>query len=117
MTQLSPKGLRAVYEIAHRTGFSQDAVISMLISVMAGRGGMAQFSRSEFGGSQQWMAGGAIMISDILQCAQGAGARVVQRIVGADQERAGLHRRKLFSITKSGRVWGSSAWIIKRRGD
>ena len=48
MTQLSPKGLRAVQEIAHRTGFSQDAVISMLFSMMAGRGGMAQFSHPEF---------------------------------------------------------------------
>jgi hypothetical protein len=38
MTQLSPKGLRAVEEIAHRTGFTQDAVTSMLFSLMAGRG-------------------------------------------------------------------------------
>src|SRR5258707_10565567 len=65
MTQLSPKGLRAVEEIAHRTGFSQDAVTSMLVSVVSGRGGMAQFSHPEFGGSGQWMAGGAIMISDM----------------------------------------------------
>ena len=65
MTQLSPKGLRAVEEIAHRTGFSQDAVTSMLVSVVNGRGGMAQFSHPEFGGSGQWMAGGAIMISDM----------------------------------------------------
>ena len=65
MTQLSPKGLRAVEEIAHRTGFSQDAVTSMLFSIVGGRGGMAQFSHPEFGGSGQWMAGGAIMISDM----------------------------------------------------
>jgi len=65
MTQLSPKGLRAVEEIAPRTGFSQDAVTSMLVSIMGGRGGMAQFSHPEFGGSGQWMAGGAIMISDM----------------------------------------------------
>ncbi len=64
MTQLSPEGLRAVEEIAHRTGFSPDAVTSMLFSMIAGRGGMAQFSNPEFGGSGQWMAGGAIMISD-----------------------------------------------------
>ena len=51
MTQLSPKGLRAVEEIAHRTGFSRDAVTSMLFSIVAGRGGMAQFSHPEFGGS------------------------------------------------------------------
>jgi hypothetical protein len=65
MTQLSPKGLRAVEEIAHRTGFSQDAVTLMLFSIVSGRGGMAQFSHPEFGGSGQWMAGGAIMISDM----------------------------------------------------
>jgi hypothetical protein len=65
MTLLSPKGLHAVEEIAHRTGFSQDAVTSMLFSIVSGRGGMAQFSHPEFGGSGQWMAGGAIMISDM----------------------------------------------------
>jgi hypothetical protein len=65
MTQLSPKGLRAVEEIARHTGFSQEAVTSMLVSIMAGRGGMAQFSHPEFGGSGQWMGGGAIMISDM----------------------------------------------------
>jgi len=65
MTQLSPRGLRAVWEIANRTGFTEDAVTSMLLSVIAGRGGMAQFSHPEFGGSGQWMAGGATMISDM----------------------------------------------------
>jgi hypothetical protein len=65
MAQLSPKGLHAVEEIVHRTGFSHDAVTSMLSSIAAGRGGMAQFSHPEFGGSGQWMAGGAIMISDM----------------------------------------------------
>ncbi len=65
MTQLSPKGLHAVEEIAGRTGFSQEAVTSMLVSIVAGRGGMAQFSHPAFGGSGQWMAGGAIMISDM----------------------------------------------------
>jgi hypothetical protein len=65
MTRLSPKGLRAVEEIAHRTGFSQDAVTSMLFSIVSGRRGMAQFSHPEFGGSGQWMVGGAVMISDM----------------------------------------------------
>ena len=37
----------------------------MLFSVIAGRGSMAQFSHPEFGGSGQWMAGGAMMISDM----------------------------------------------------
>jgi hypothetical protein len=65
MTQLSPEGLRAVEEIAHRTRFSPDAVTSLLFSMIVGRGGMAQFSHPEFGGSGQWMAGGGIMISDM----------------------------------------------------
>jgi hypothetical protein len=30
----------------------------MLFSMIAARGGMAQFSHSEFGDSGQWMAGG-----------------------------------------------------------
>jgi Short C-terminal domain len=65
MTHLSPKGARAVQEIAQRTGFSPDAVTAMLLSVVAGHGRMAQFSHPEFGGSGQWMGGGAIMISDM----------------------------------------------------
>jgi hypothetical protein len=51
MAQLSPEGLRAVEEIADRTRFSPAAVTSMLFSMIAGRGGMAQFSHPEFGGS------------------------------------------------------------------
>jgi hypothetical protein len=39
MAQLSPTGFRAFEEIAQRTGFSRDAVTSMLFSLMAGRGG------------------------------------------------------------------------------
>jgi hypothetical protein len=35
----------------------------MLVSLVSRRGSMAQFSHPEFGGSGQWMAGGAIMIS------------------------------------------------------
>src|ERR1700678_4170011 len=65
MTQVSPEGSRVVEDVAHRTAFSPDAVTSMLFSMIAGRGGMAQFSHPEFGGSGQWMAGGAIMISDM----------------------------------------------------
>jgi Short C-terminal domain len=65
MPELSPDGRKAVAEIAGRTGFSVDAVTAMLAAVTAGRGGMAQFSHAEFGGSGQWMGGGAIMISDM----------------------------------------------------
>lgn len=69
MRELSPKGLRAVEEIARHTGFSQEAVTSMLVSIVAGRGGMAQFSHPEFGGAGQWMSGGPIMISDMFNSA------------------------------------------------
>jgi hypothetical protein len=65
MPQLSPEGHRVVEDVALRTGFSPDAVTSMLFSLVAGRGGMAQFNHPEFGGSGQWMSGGAIMISDM----------------------------------------------------
>jgi hypothetical protein len=44
MTLLSPKGLHAVEELAHRTGFSQEAVTSMLFSIVSGRGGMCSAS-------------------------------------------------------------------------
>jgi hypothetical protein len=65
MSRLSPEGHRVIEDVALRTGFSPDAVTSMLFSVMAGRGGMAQFNHPEFGGSGQWMSGGTIMISDM----------------------------------------------------
>ena len=65
MSRLSPEGHRAIEDVARRTGFSPDAVTSMLFSVMAGRGGMAQFNHPEFGVSGQWMSDGAIMISDM----------------------------------------------------
>ena len=65
MPQLSPEGRRVVEDVARRMGFSSDAVTSMLLSIVAGRGGMAQFNHPEFGGSDQWMSGGAIMISDM----------------------------------------------------
>lgn len=65
MRQLSPAGQQAVNDIAQRTGFSPDAVTSMLYSMLAGNGSMAQFSHPEFGGSGQWMSGGMIMVSDM----------------------------------------------------
>jgi len=65
MAQLSPAGITAVHDIAQRHGFSFDAVQSMLISVINGNGGMAQFSHPEFGGSGQWMSGGMTMIGDM----------------------------------------------------
>lgn len=65
MRQLSAAGQRAINDLAQRHGFSSDAVLSMLESVVNGNGAMAQFSHPEFGGSGQWMRGGMIMVSDM----------------------------------------------------
>jgi hypothetical protein len=65
MRQLSEAGERAISDLAQRYGFSSDAVLSMLVSVVNGSGTMAQFSHPEFGGSGQWMRGGMIMVSDM----------------------------------------------------
>ena len=63
----SPSSQRrpAVDAIAQQTGFSTDAVESMLQSLVRGGGRMAQFDHPEFGGPGQWMPGGMIMISDL----------------------------------------------------
>jgi putative oligomerization/nucleic acid binding protein len=66
MRQLSAAGQQAINDLAERHGFSSDAVLSMLQSMINGHGSMAQFSHPEFGGSGQWMRGGMIMISDML---------------------------------------------------
>lgn len=65
MRQLSPAGEQAINDISQRHGFSVDAVLSMLESVIDGNGSMAQFSHPEFSGSGQWMRGGMIMVSDM----------------------------------------------------
>ena len=65
MRQLSEAGERAISDLAQRYGFSSDAVLSMLESVVNGNGTMAQFSHPEFSGSGQWMRGGMLMVSDM----------------------------------------------------
>jgi hypothetical protein len=65
MRQRSEAGKRTIGDLAQRYGFSPDAVVSMLESVVSGNGTMAQFSHPEFGGSGQWMRGGMIMVSDM----------------------------------------------------
>ena len=65
MKQLSPGGKQALDDIASRHGFSTQAVLSMLESVVNGNGTMAQFSHPEFSGSGQWMSGGMTMVSDM----------------------------------------------------
>jgi hypothetical protein len=65
MRQLSPAGQDLVNGIAQRHGFSLDATMSMLESVINGNGSMAQFNHPEFSGSGQWMRGGMTMVSDM----------------------------------------------------
>ncbi|WP_227747348.1 hypothetical protein [Paraburkholderia franconis] len=65
MRKLTPAGQRLIEEVAQRHGFSTDAVMSMLESVIRGNGSMAQFNHPEFGGSGQWMRGGMTMVSDM----------------------------------------------------
>src|SRR5436190_23733675 len=83
MRQLSPTGKQAISDLAQRHGFSSDAVLSMLQSVINRHGSMAQFSHPEFGGSGQWMGGGAIMISDMFN--NGLKARVDALCVELDE--------------------------------
>ena len=65
MNQITPEGLRVANELAQRYGFSQDAVVHMMVAVLQGRAGMAQFNHPEFGGSGQWMRGGMLMLGDM----------------------------------------------------
>lgn len=65
MPQLSPAGQHIIEGIAQRHGYSTDAVLSMLQSVINGNGSMAQFNHPEFSGGGQWMSGGMTMVSDM----------------------------------------------------
>lgn len=65
MQKLSPAGQQVIDDIARRYGYSTDAVLSMLQSVINGNGRMAQFNHPEFSGAGQWMSGGMTMVSDM----------------------------------------------------
>ena len=65
MQQLTPSGQQAIEDIARRHGFSPEAALSMLESVLNGHGAMAQFNHREFSGAGQWMRGGMTMVSDM----------------------------------------------------
>ncbi len=67
MTQptVTAQGEQAIADIARRHGLSREAVVSMLVSLRAGGGTMAQFSIPELGGSGQWMRGGMTMVGDM----------------------------------------------------
>ena len=65
MQQLSSAGQQIIDGIAKRYGYSPEAVLSMLQSVINGNGRMAQFNHPEFAGAGQWMSGGMTMVSDM----------------------------------------------------
>ena len=52
--QLSQRGEQITEELARRYGVSSGAVMTMLQSLIAGGGSMAQFNHPEFGGLGQW---------------------------------------------------------------
>ena len=65
MEQLTPEGQRVAAELSQRFGFSQEAVIQMMLAMLHGRSAMAQFNHPEFAGSGQWMRGGMLMLGDM----------------------------------------------------
>ena len=65
MRQLTADGRRIIDEVAQRHGVSGDAVLSLLDSLIAGGGSMAQFSHPELGGMGQWSRGGMTMVGDM----------------------------------------------------
>lgn len=65
MNTRPPGDDRAIAAIAQHHGFSVEATTSMLESLVAGGGAMAQFAHPEFGGAGQWMRGGMTMVGDM----------------------------------------------------
>lgn len=69
MRQISPVGQRELEDLARRHGFGPEAAAVLLDALIAGGGGMAQFSHPEFGGAGQWMRGGMSQIGDMFNAA------------------------------------------------
>jgi len=65
MANLTPEGLRMVSEAGARHGFSVEAALGLVDSLLSGQGMQAQFNHPEFGGMGQWSRGGMIMIGDM----------------------------------------------------
>jgi hypothetical protein len=84
MRNLTPQGQQAIAELAHRYGFSTDAVMTALRALTTGKGAMAQFSHPEMGGGTQWMQGGMTLVGDLFNNALRA------RVDGLCTELSGL---------------------------
>ena len=65
MRQLTADGRRIVDEVAQRHSVSSEAVMTLLDSLIAGGGAMAQFSHPDLGGMGQWSRGGMTMVGDM----------------------------------------------------
>lgn len=103
MQELTPEGRQVVDDLSRRYAFSQDAVTHMLIAVLNGNGGMAQFSHPEFGGSGQWMQGGMLMLGDMFNHAlKGRVDSLCNEISGLLANQPGLLRSGSFQSQSQG---------------
>jgi hypothetical protein len=65
MPQLTAEGRQIVDDLAHRHGVSSDAVLTLLMALVAGQGTQAQFNHPDLGGMGQWSLGGMTMVGDM----------------------------------------------------
>lgn len=65
MQQLTEHGRQIVDDLAKRHAVRPDAVLTLLLALMEGRGTQAQFNHPDLGGMGQWSQGGMIMIGDM----------------------------------------------------
>ena len=66
MAKLTPEGEKIVATLAEQYKVGANAVKTMLDAVAKGGGTTAHFNVPEFGGSGQWMRGGAITMGDMV---------------------------------------------------
>ena len=65
MPDLAPEAHQELADVAQRHGVSAEAALSVLRSLAAHGGTMAQFNHPELGGMGQWSAGGMVMVGDM----------------------------------------------------
>ncbi len=65
MPELTSETRRMIGDVARRHGVSDEAALALFQALVAGRGGMAQFSHPELGGMGQWTQGGMVMVGDM----------------------------------------------------
>ena len=88
----------AVEKLAAHYGFSHDAANTLLRSLIAGGGTMAQFSHPELGGTGQWTNGGMIMIGDMFNNALKARVDgLCSELANILQEQEAKHERHPFA--------------------